>query len=213
MVLQGRWIIEIPEIESLNKASTGAIKRFLAQDTDLFRPPYGAMLKKAKRRCTFGGTVNHDVYLKDDSGNRRFWPVKCWRNADIDRLIADRDQLWAEAVALAKAGVRHWVEGDDERKLFEGEQDKRFQDDAWAEKVNFYLSNRDRASMGDILLSALQIEAGRWEKAAQTRVGSIMRRLGWVRRRDNVGAREYYYARPDDPASAISGRKGDDAPF
>ncbi len=206
MILQGHWIIEIPEIESLNKASTGAIKRFIAQDTDLFRPPYGAMLKKAKRRCVFGGTVNHDVYLKDDSGNRRFWPVKCWRDVDLERLEADRDQLWAEAVALYQSGFKHWVSTSHERMLFHEEQDKRYLSDEWENDIARYVANRERVTMGAILLDCLLIEKGRWDRPAQTRVGSIMRRLGWQKlRQTSGGSRENYYVAPErEPGKKVN---------
>jgi hypothetical protein len=83
LLLQGRWIIEMPELEGMNKADTSETKRFLTQHEDIFRKPYGATLTKSPRRCIFAGTVNHETYLKDDSGNRRFWPVRV-TSMDLD---------------------------------------------------------------------------------------------------------------------------------
>jgi putative DNA primase/helicase len=104
LIVQGRWIIEMAELEGMNKADTSETKKFLTQHVDLFRPPYGRKLVKYPRRCVFAGTVNLDAYLKDDSGNRRFWPVRVTA-IDADALRRDVDQLWAEAVALYKAGT------------------------------------------------------------------------------------------------------------
>jgi putative DNA primase/helicase len=61
LILQGRWIIEMAELEGMNKAETSETKRFLSEDTDLFRPPYGRKLVKFPRRCVFIGTVNLDL--------------------------------------------------------------------------------------------------------------------------------------------------------
>jgi hypothetical protein len=115
LLLQGRWIIEMPELEGMNKADTSETKRFLTQHEDIFRPPYGQKLTKSPRRCIFAGTVNHETYLKDDSGNRRFWPVRV-TSIDLDALARDRDQLWGEAVRLFRDGVPFWVKAE-ERSL------------------------------------------------------------------------------------------------
>lgn len=74
----------------------------MSRNIDHYRPPYARTTIDVPRQCVFVGTVNDSEYLKDETGNRRFWPVKCVR-IDIERLAADRDQLIAEAVAAIAA--------------------------------------------------------------------------------------------------------------
>lgn len=213
MVLQGRHIIEMAEMEGFNKADTSATKYFIPKREDLFRLPYGKKLVKKPRRCVFAGTVNHDVYLKDDSGNRRFWPVWC-TDIDIARLEQDVAQLWAEALHWYRDGHRWWPSAED-RHLFTFEQDKRFQEDDWREVVESFCIGKNIITSGEVLGDALKIDKARWDKMSQMRVGSIMRRMGWERRRKLLGGVQVWaYIRPgtdedDQPAAG----KGDDAAF
>lgn len=213
MVLQGRHIIEMAEMEGFNKADTSATKYFIPKREDLFRLPYGKKLVKKPRRCVFAGTVNHDVYLKDDSGNRRFWPVWC-TDIDIARLEQDVAQLWAEALHWYRDGHRWWPSAED-RHLFTFEQDKRFQEDDWREVVESFCIGKNIITSGEVLGDALKIDKARWDKMSQMRVGSIMRRMGWERRRKLLGGVQVWaYIRPgadedDEPTT----RQGDDAAF
>jgi putative DNA primase/helicase len=225
LILQGRWGVEMPELDGMNKADTSETKRFLTQPEDLFRPPYGQKLVKAPRRCIFAGTVNHEQYLKDDTGNRRFWPVRC-NAVDLEALARDRDQLWGEAVRLYRDRVPHWVTVE-ERPLFEEQQDLRFQIDAWEAPIRAYLdgddsspsaSRKDRCTTAQLMGGALGLDKARWDRQAMIRVGSILRRLGWPRRREATGARGWYYVRPDVPGASSSSQApadkgGDGEPF
>jgi putative DNA primase/helicase len=94
------------------------------------------------RECIFGGTSNLNNYLKDETGNRRFWPVEChavingkWIHRDS--LQKDRDQLWAEAVAMYNAGVKWYLDDDAILKAIE-EQESRLELDPWHEQVQAY---------------------------------------------------------------------------
>lgn len=213
MVLQGRHIIEMAEMEGFNKADTSATKYFIPKREDLFRLPYGKKLVKKPRRCVFAGTVNHDVYLKDDSGNRRFWPVWC-TDIDIARLEQDVAQLWAEALHWYRDGHRWWPSAED-RHLFTFEQDKRFQEDDWREVVESFCIGKNIITSGEVLGDALKIDKARWDKMSQMRVGSIMRRMGWERRRKLLGGVQVWaYIRPGtDEDEEPTTRQGDDAAF
>jgi putative DNA primase/helicase len=214
MILQGRWIIELSEIEALNKSSASNAKQFLAQRVDLFRKPYGQLISKVPRRCVFGGTVNPDTYLKDESGARRFWPIHCCGLLDPDKLREVRDQLWAEAVQLARDGVKHWPHGDEEIALFKLEQDKRFQEDDWQLLVQEFLIGKQRVTSGEVL-EALKIDAARWGKPEQMRISSIMRRLEWPKRRAMwKGIYAWCYFNPAyESTEGNQVSEGDDAAF
>jgi hypothetical protein len=92
MQVRGIWIIG--ELAAITGARTEMekVKRFLTQQDDRFRVPYGRRVVRVPRQCTFIATTNADDWMKDETGNRRFWPVKCGK-IDIDALKRDRDQL------------------------------------------------------------------------------------------------------------------------
>ena len=111
-LLQGSWIVELGELDGLfqdRDASESRVKQFLSQRVDKFRAAYGHTVKDYPRRCVFFGTTNRYDYLRDKTGNRRFWPVDVGVIKDHpknvwDDLDAERDQLWAEAVFRWKFG-------------------------------------------------------------------------------------------------------------
>ena len=86
-MLPGAWIVEISELDGMKKAEVESIKRFLTTQSDRYRPAYGRYTVDVPRSCVFAGTTNENAYLRDPTGNRRFWPVKCaWiRFSDEDR--------------------------------------------------------------------------------------------------------------------------------
>ncbi|RHW31523.1 virulence-associated protein E [Neobacillus notoginsengisoli] len=104
--IQGSWIIELGELAALRKADVEAIKRFVSAQVDKFRQPYAKLVKEYPRQCIFIASTNDDEPLKDQTGNRRFWPVAVGVHpVDFGRRINfPGDQLWAEAVTLFKRG-------------------------------------------------------------------------------------------------------------
>lgn len=221
LILQGRWIIEMAELEGMNKAEASQTKKFLTQHTDLFRPPYGRKLVKRPRRCVFAGSVNLDQYLKDESGNRRFWPVRVGA-MDIAGLRRDVRQLWGEAVHLYRNGVPWWVLPD-ERALFTEQQDERFSTDPWQSDVSDYLDGegafiaadrRDRATVPEILGNALKLDKARWDRQAALRVNGIFRCLRWERKRESNPPRAWFYMRPGSAFIGANARgKGGNEPI
>lgn len=97
--LQCNWIMEIAELKGMRKVDVESVKSFISRREDRFRPSYGKHQVRRPRACVFIGTSNAGTYLKDITGNRRFWPITC---GDTARLRAwrmkkeDRDQIWAE---------------------------------------------------------------------------------------------------------------------
>ncbi len=100
-LMQGAWIMEIPELSGFNRGDVRSIKAFISRQKDRVRLAYARRAGEYPRQCIFIGSTNDREYLKDDTGGRRFWPVVCAvEEIDIDGLEADIDQVWAEAVAL-----------------------------------------------------------------------------------------------------------------
>ena len=143
MHMQGVWIIEIAELDAIGRAEVSRIKAFLTRTTDRYRPPYGRYTVEVPRQCVFAGTVNPDTYLRDETGNRRFWPVRCG-TIDIAALARDRDQLWAEAVARFRAGAIWWLDTPELLAEAAAEQDKRYQADAWDDLISHWLTHETR---------------------------------------------------------------------
>lgn len=99
LTLQGIWGIEMAELDQLRRNEIETIKAFITCTVDKVRPPYGRKVVEMPRQCVFFGTTNKDTYLKDETGNRRFKPVKVGR-LNFDQLKKDRDQLLAEALFI-----------------------------------------------------------------------------------------------------------------
>lgn len=100
--IQGAWIIEIPELQGFSRADTNVLKGFLSRTVDRTRLSYDKRARNFKRQCIFFGSTNDEEYLRDHTGGRRFWPIKCQLEGEIDtvRLEAEIDQIWAEAVLI-----------------------------------------------------------------------------------------------------------------
>lgn len=108
-LIQGSWVIELGELASLNHSELNAAKQFITRTTDRFRAAYGRFAEDCPRRCVFFGTTNKDDFLRDETGERRFWPVTITRKMtpeDFDELDEAVDQIWAEAVVYYTLGER-----------------------------------------------------------------------------------------------------------
>lgn len=107
-LIQGTWINEVGELSAFTKQETQVIKQFLSKTEDIYRAAYGRRTDKYPRRCVFFGTSNDSEFLKDMTGNRRFWPVDVGVNPAKRSVWKDLpqevDQIWAEAYAYWAAG-------------------------------------------------------------------------------------------------------------
>jgi hypothetical protein len=100
--MQGAWIMEIPELSQFQKGDVRRIKAFLSSTSDKVRLAYAKRAQEYPRQCIMIGSTNDEAYLKDDTGGRRWWPVRCAvaGEIDTDKLAVEVDQLWAEALNL-----------------------------------------------------------------------------------------------------------------
>ena len=201
--LQGKWVIELGEIDKLAE-NPSVIKAFLTRVTDHFRPPYEKHSRDFPRQTVFAGTVNLEEYLSDSSGNRRFWPVKC-AALDLAALASDREQIWAEAVERYRDNKAiRWPSTPSEIALFGGEVAKREDIDVWHDTIRKWVENPvarivkeggnlnpefrpagpmdstpDIAIVSEILLHPCETPIDKQTQALKKRVGQTMRRLGW----------------------------------
>lgn len=204
-IINGVWIYEIAELDMFNRAESTAIKAFITRGTDRFREPYGRHVVEQARHTVFAGTTNVDEYFKDTTGNRRFWPVKCTK-IDIEALERDRDQLFAQALYEFQQGEPCHPTPEEERALIQEEQSAREISDAWEIKIRTALAAPDfvetKLSTVFILEKIIGLDMARVTstKQQETKVGLIMKKLGWVKKRmaaDRNGYRGWVYMRDE----------------
>lgn len=200
-LIQGIWAYEISEMDTFSRTESSRMKGFISSPSDRFRAPYGREPADWPRQTAFFGTINpHGEYFKDPTGNTRYWPWACEQAEPIalEALAEQRDQLFAEAVALYKRGERWHPTAEQQRTLFDPEQESRTIEDAWDVLIDRWLRQitQHRVTVTDILLECLKLERGKITKQHTTTVGQAMAKIGWMKGRDSSGARERYYARP-----------------
>ena len=142
--IRGRWIIEISELSALKRSEVESIKAFLSRQADKYRPAYGRFVSSFERQCIFCATTNEDSFLRDETGNRRFWCVEAYGkgNKSIwDDLPKELDQIWAEAkeIYLAHQGDGSWFNGSDIASTVEMEASRFKEVDPWKALIGEWL--------------------------------------------------------------------------
>ena len=142
--IQGFWIIEVAELAAMKRMEVEAIKHFTAKSEDAYRAAYGHHVETYKRQCIFFGTTNKYEFLRDMTGNRRFWPVDVngdkatkdmWTELNEDTV----DLIWAEAVELFKQGEKIYFEDEHLKALAEAEQDRHLEESPMTGDIKMYL--------------------------------------------------------------------------
>jgi len=229
--IAGIWGIELAEMDAFSRAGDSTMKKFMTQQWDRYRPPYGRRPQDYPRQCIFAGTTNRDHYFTDATGNRRYWPFRCTMS-NVDELRADRAQIWAQALLLWQSGVRWWPMPDEVVDL-EAEQDARMEHDPWMEPIREWLTKRaltaqqarqhgslDRAenldgcTQAEVLLNALEMKQERWGMAESKRVARTLSMLGYVRvaRVSSLGARSTVYVAGPESKILLDDAPGAPAP-
>jgi len=204
MQLNGAILYEIAEMDSFNKSESTQVKAFISQQIDRYREPYARRTVDRPRQCVFAGTTNHGEYLKDTTGNRRFWPIKA-TSVDIDALLAIRDQLFAEAFYRFKSGEQWYPSREDEAAHFVPQQDERRIVDPWLYPLMEWLEDVNQRmtrefTITDLLMGACKVELNKIDgnRGMATRMGNLMTELpGWQRKRRSTGFREWVWVRPE----------------
>ena len=139
------------------------------------------------RQCAFIGTTNRSEYLRDETGARRFWPVKVGK-IDLNALARDRDQLFVEAVQAYRVGETWWPTEAFAREHIKPEQEARREVDPWEEMLQPYLDTKDRVTVGELALHVLVIPRDKMGTREQRRISNILTALGWERCRTKKGS-------------------------
>lgn len=208
--IQGVWIYELSELDALLRSETSTAKAFLTRSVDKFRAPYARTPMIVPRSTVFAGTINHGGYLKDHTGNRRFWVVRCGDAIDVDGIAAARDQLWAEARVLFERG-ESWHLAGTEEALMREEHEDRLVIDPWQDQVAQWVGkHQDRPfAIEEVLEGVLTLTASSRNPNVTRRVHHILDRLGFERQRRSFdqGRRVYRYVRvggePSRPTSPL----------
>lgn len=190
MSIHGIWCMEIAEMHRIGKANSDAVKSFMSSSEDRYRPPYGRLMKVSQRRSVLVGTINADGagYLNDPTGNRRFWPTKVDGTAYQDLIERDRDQLWAEAQVMYRAGVPWWIDEDSDvnKRLFKPQQQARTQGDPWVNALLGVCAGREVVSLSEAMV-AVGVDIDRQDLRVASRLSTVMKQLGYTRARSKDG--------------------------
>lgn len=175
--LAGAWFVELSELAAMTRSEVEAVKSFISRTIDRYRQAYGRHVIEQPRRCVFIATTNEQTYLRDQTGNRRFWPIECGQ-LQRDELEKDRDQLFAEAVQAYRSGEQWHFTDPEVIAEATAVQELRVEHDPWLDDISGFVSGRSVVTTGEIL-GMLGIPRDRSSGPQAKRIGGLLRRLGF----------------------------------
>lgn len=195
-MMQGKWIVEMADLHVARQTDLDTLKSFLTRQVDQARFAYGRLAGEYPRQGIFIATYNpgpDGTYLKDDTGNRRWWPVRCHgvppgsKHFDFRGLSAVRDQLFAEALSKWRGGERLYMDTTALDTAATKAQAERHAEAPWAERVGQWIAEQDlnvqtRAEFytsRDIWVNAMQGLDSRFGRREQLECARAMKELGW----------------------------------
>jgi predicted P-loop ATPase len=219
--LRGKLIYEIAELGALARSEEKRQKSFLSRRQDEYRPVYGRREIKAPRQVVFGGSTNEFEWNKDPTGGRRFWPVECMGEFDLDGLRQVRDQLFAEALQAVLAGERCYPTPEEQKEIFDLQQLKVQQQDDIGNWIHDWVyAQVSPFTISEIVGGCLKLDASKLTRDLQTRIGQALARFGCKKVEKRNGTIRFAYEPPaekgqdqetDKPAQ--HGWGGDDVGF
>jgi len=176
-VLGRAWIVECQELDGLNKMTGENLKKFLSESIDTYRKPYEKNARQYPRHCIIVGTTNENDYLRDLTGNRRFWPVRVGR-IDLDGIGSVVDQLWAEAAVREAAGESVTLSPELWTSASIAQAD-RVAEDPYADVISGALGDDPGKISMDAIKTLLGIPTAKLTTHDARRIRSAMEQLGW----------------------------------
>jgi predicted P-loop ATPase len=182
--LLGKMIVEFGELDQFRKSDNTLIKKKLSCAVDYFRPPYGREPIEAPRTCVFVGTTNKDKYLQDETGARRFWPIKV-TVCDTEYIKENRDQLFAEAYRAYLNGET-WYDVPEQAK---DEQEARREADPYEEIIAEWLERgnpnkpwegrKESFTTAEVWIDCLNGDPSRLDMKASKSIARSLKALGY----------------------------------
>ncbi len=204
--LAGKWIVEFPELDKFaSKHDQGVIKSFIPRAEDHYRQSFGRRTQDWPRQCVFAASTTKFTWAGDETGARRWLPVRCGNRVDIEGVRRDRDQIWAEALAAFEDGIRWWFDETDPPTITQSlkdEQEARYDTDPWdAAVVEWLRLDQQKFAFDEaqdairykrppepyfiqtdsILELCLKKSIGTWTQIDKIRVGKILTFHGFER--------------------------------
>jgi hypothetical protein len=200
--MRGKLVAEIGELRGLHTKELEAIKAFITRTHEQWIPKYREFTTTFPRRLVFIGSTNKDQFLADETGNRRWLPVRVSQVA-VDRVRAVAPLCWAEARRRFKAGGVQWSEAE---KLGRQVHEEFTFRDSWEESVRRWLSEPLFAEEGElptsgrpirvseVLVGALGYDPKNITRREEMRMGALLRQIGYSRKRMQIsGVQDYFY--------------------
>lgn len=216
--IQGVHVYEWAELDSMARAEDRKVKAFVSSPKDRFRASFDRRPRDYPRQVVFVGSVNEEHYLTDLTGNRRHWPVRCTRDVDVQWLRDNLDQMIAEALDLLDAGEKFWPSREEQRDLFNPQQDARLVPNSLEAAIREYLYDENQrvglqgengTLVNEIglkdLLNRIGYTLDKQTAAVNKQASAVMHRLGWPLKRTSgtrSQSRPYVYARPESASTA-----------
>lgn len=205
--MRGRLVAEIGELRGLHTKELEAIKAFITRTHENWIPKYREFAVQFPRRLVFIGTTNKDEFLADETGNRRWLPVRVGQ-VDVGRINAEREQLWAEARELFLA---NGVEFQAAEALSGAVHAEHTITDSWGEAIERWLDDLDPITLeaprgrkylrvGDVLRGALKFDERHVGRREELRAGAILRTIGYERKKVREDGRVFWAFVPQVPA-------------
>lgn len=185
LVLSGKLLVEIADLDSFTRAEVNTIKKVITSQVDRYRAPYERGAQDHPRRCIFVGTTNEESYLRDHTGARRFWPIKIGK-IDLERIEKQREQLYAEAHSLLLQGEK-WFEMPCAETL--AAQELRRQEDPWEAIVYEFLQGRQQVTIWEVASECLKFEKDRFSMRENWRLGRVLSTIGWYKKDKKIDGR------------------------
>ena len=208
--LRGALVANMDEMRNFSKREAAEAKAALSRTHESYIPKFIESRTTFGRQCLIYATNNKIQFLDDETGNRRYLTLSVGR-IDVQWFIDNRDQLWAQGVAQFRASGVAWQRAAELAKDIVGEHEV---EDDWESTIAAYLELEApfvaHITSADVLTKALNMKVADINRPEQTRVGKVMKRLGWQKKQlatNHDGSRPWVYLPPKKQAN---GDKGSD---
>lgn len=204
LAMRNIWLRELGELSGMRKADVEQLKEFISRTTDRIRVPFGKRTEAFPRHCIFVGTTNKDEFLKDDTGNRRYWPLNVGK-CDFEGIETDRDQLFAEARIAWEFGEVLYLEDAQAEAIAASEQSKRMESDTLVDNLETFFEenakkpkeerfNSNKFTLADLFKNVTHVTL-KEDRSGQLRLASALRSAGYEKKisRDKGGRFHKYW--------------------